>query len=123
MTAAVVTVCVPVTADGEVDRRWGKAERVALARVEGGTVVDWQVVEVGWNHSHDAGPEGAHHGRIVGFLREHEVGVVVAGGMGPPMQHTLTRLGVRTVLGVRGDARAAVVQASEGMLEPATPRG
>ena len=110
MTADVEVVCVPVTTDGEVDRRWGKAERVALARVEGQELVDWQVLDVGWDRSHDAGPEGQHHGRIVRFLRDHDVTVVVAGGMGPPMQHTLNRLGVRTVLGAQGDARSAALR-------------
>ena len=110
MTADTEVVCVPVTADGQVDRRWGKAERVALARLEGHTLAAWQVVDVGWDRSHHAGSEGQHHGRIVGFLRDHDVSVVVAGGMGPPMQHTLTRLGVRTVLGVQGDARSAALR-------------
>lgn len=101
------TVCVPVTPTGEVDRRWGKAAQVALARVEDGSVVDWRVVDVGWDRLHDEGGEGKHHARIVRFLRDHGVTVVVAGGMGPPMQNTLAKLGVRSVLGATGDARAA----------------
>jgi predicted Fe-Mo cluster-binding NifX family protein len=110
MTTTAEIVCVPVTAEGDVDRRWGKAERVAIARVVDGAVTDWQVLDVGWDHSHAVGPEGHHHGRIVGFLRDHDVSLVVAGGMGPPMQHTLSRLGVRIVLGAQGDARTAVLR-------------
>lgn len=100
-------VCVPVTPTGEVDRRWGKAARVALARLDDGAVVDWRVMDVGWDRLHDAGGEGQHHARVVRFLRDNGVTVVVAAGMGPPMQNTLTKLGVRTVLGASGDARAA----------------
>jgi predicted Fe-Mo cluster-binding NifX family protein len=118
MTTEAEVVCVPVTAEGEVDRRWGKAERVALARVEDHALADWQVLEVGWDRSHDAGPEGQHHGRIVRFLRDHDVSVVVAGGMGPPMQHTLSRLGVRTVLGAQGDARSAVLRGADAAHAP-----
>ncbi|HEX2895280.1 MAG TPA: NifB/NifX family molybdenum-iron cluster-binding protein [Marmoricola sp.] len=105
MTSQIV--CVPVTPTGEVDRRWGKAAHVALARLQDGAVVDWRVVDVGWDRLHDEGGEGQHHARIVRFLRDNGVAVVVAGGMGPPMQNTLAKLGVRTVLGVTGDARAA----------------
>ncbi len=114
MTSQVV--CMPVTPTGAVDRHWGKAVQVALARLEDGAVVDWRVVDVGWDRLHDAAGEGQHHARIVRFLRDNGVTLVVAGGMGPPMQNTLAKLGVRIVLGVTGDARAAA--ASGG---PAAP--
>ena len=41
-------VCVPITADGQVDPRWGRADRVALAEVADGEIRDWQEFMVGW---------------------------------------------------------------------------
>ena len=39
-------VCIPVTDDGMVDPRWGKADRVAVAEVAGGSIVSWLEIEV-----------------------------------------------------------------------------
>jgi predicted Fe-Mo cluster-binding NifX family protein len=103
-----VIVCVPVTATGEVDPRWGRAERVALAQLEGGRITGWQEVAVAWDALHDVGTEGGHHARVARFLRDHGVEVVVAGHMGPPMVDLLGKLRIVAKLGVTGDARLAV---------------
>ena len=105
-------VCVNVTEDGQVGGGWGRAPRVAVAEVTDGAVVRWTEHDVAWDRLHDEGGEGSHHARIVRFLREQGVEVVVTGHMGPPMQHTMGRLGVRVVLGASGDARAAAVAAA-----------
>lgn len=109
--SAPVVVAVALAGD-QVGGGWGRAQQVALATVQGAAVTDWQVQDVRWDVSHDEGGEGSHHARIVRFLREHGVEVVVTGHMGPPMANTLAKLGVRTVLGVTGDARAAAVAAA-----------
>ena len=101
-------VCVPVAADGTIDPRWGRADRVALAEVDAGQIVSWTEIEVSWGTLHDQGAEGAHHARVVRFLREHSVQIVVASHMGEGMRHTLAKLGLRVQLGVAGEARAAV---------------
>lgn len=106
-----VIVCVNVDGD-QVGSGWGKARAVALATVTDGVVTDWQQVDVRWDVAHDQGGEGTHHARIVRFLREHDVAVAVTGHMGPPMQNTLAKLGVRVVLGATGDARAAAAAAA-----------
>lgn len=103
-------VCVTIQS-GEVGGGWGKARTVALATVSDGAITDWREIEVRWDIAHDEGAEGSHHARIVRFLRENGVEVVVAGHMGPPMQNTLAKLGVRVVIGATGDARAAVLAA------------
>ncbi len=105
-------VCVPVNSTGEVDPRWGRAARVALASVEGGAIADWQEHDVHWDSLHDAGGEGAHHARVARFLREHRVALVVADHMGDGMTRMLGTMHVGVHLGAAGDARLAVLTAA-----------
>jgi predicted Fe-Mo cluster-binding NifX family protein len=105
-------VCVPVYDDGTIDPRWGRADRLAVADVRSGEVVRWDEVEVSWNELHDQGTEGSHHARVVRFLRDHDIAVVVAGHMGDPMVHTLEKMGLQVHLGAAGDARTAVLSAT-----------
>jgi predicted Fe-Mo cluster-binding NifX family protein len=98
--------------NGTVGGGLGRASHAAVASVSHGRIESWEEHEVGWDRLHDEGAEGAHHARIVRFLREHGVEVVVARGMGPGMQRTLGSMGVRSVIGVEGDAREAVIAAA-----------
>ena len=105
-----IIVCVPVTAEGLLDPRWGRADRVALATVRQGGIDDWQEFDVGWGSLHDAGAEGSHHARIARFLREHGVEAVVAHHMGAPMAHMLEKMGLSVRLGETGSAREAAAR-------------
>lgn len=107
----MTTVCVNIDGD-QVAGGFGRARALAVATVEDGAVTDWQEFDVRWDVAHDQGGEGSHHARIVTFLREHRVDTVVTGHMGPPMQNTLAKLGLRVVLGATGDAREAAVAAA-----------
>ena len=104
-------VCVPVDSAGDVDPRWGRAARVALATVEGGAIGNWQEFDVQWDALHDTGGEGAHHARVARFLREHEIDVVVAHHMGEGMTRMLGTMHISVQLGGQGDARLAVLSA------------
>ena len=106
-------LCVPVTTTGEVDPRWGRAARIAVAEVTGGQLRRWDEHEVAWDRLHDDGPEGAHHARVARFVQEHRASVVVAGHMGDPMRQMLERMGIGVRLGVSGDARRAVIAAAQ----------
>ena len=107
-------VCVPVTSTGDIDPRWGRAARVAVAEVTGGELLRWEEFEVGWDRLHDAGTEGGHHARVARFLQERGVDVVVAHHMGDPMAQMLERMGLEVRLGASGDAGRAVLFASAG---------
>jgi predicted Fe-Mo cluster-binding NifX family protein len=104
-------VCIPVTQEGFVDPSWGRADRVAIAKVTATAIDAWQEFEVGWGRLHDSGPEGGHHARIARFLTEHEVEAVVAGHMGPPMEHMLGKMGIKVHLGAAGRASEALLGA------------
>lgn len=112
-----VRVCVPATPQGQVAPGWGRARTVAVATLANGSIADWDEIEVGWDAAHDIGSEGSHHARIARFLREHGVGVVVAGHMGPGMLRMLTSMGLQVELGAVGDARKAVTSAA-GYTDP-----
>ena len=107
-----MNVCVTLGPEGTVGGGLGKAPRVAVATVTDGQLTAWTEHEVGWDQLHGEGGEGAHHARMVRFLREHHVELLVAGHLGGGMQHTLTKLGVRLALGASGDAQEAVVAAA-----------
>lgn len=104
-------VCLPVTADGQIGHGWGRADRVAIADVGESGISRWDEFAVGWDQLHDADGEGQHHARIARFLTDHGVTCVVAGHMGPPMQHMLGLMGIGVRLGASGDARAAAASA------------
>jgi predicted Fe-Mo cluster-binding NifX family protein len=104
-------VCAPVTRDGLIDPRWGKADRVAVADVVEHEIAGWQEVEVSWSRLHDEGTPGSHHARVVTFLREHQIEAVVANHMGDGMLRTLDTMSLPVHLGAAGDALAAVLAA------------
>ena len=108
-------VCAPVTKEGMIDPRWGKADWVAVAQVAGGEIRSWQEIEVSWSRLHDEGTPGSHHARVVTFLREHQIEAVVADHMGDGMVRTLAAMGLPTHMGAAGDARAAVLAAVGGV--------
>jgi predicted Fe-Mo cluster-binding NifX family protein len=100
-------VCVPVTSDGQVDPRWGRADRVAVADIADGDIRDWQEFTVGWGTLHDQGTEGAHHARVARFLRDNQVQAIAVHQIGPGMQRMLRSMGIQVVTDLSGDARKA----------------
>ncbi|MDR2974612.1 MAG: dinitrogenase iron-molybdenum cofactor [Propionibacteriaceae bacterium] len=119
--------------DDQVGGGLGRAHSMAVAEVEQGEMRSWTVHEVGWDVLHDApspaanaaggqhNNHGAHHARIVRFLKENRVEAVVTGHMGPPMAHTLELLGVVGLVGAAGDARKAALAACDLITQAATP--
>ena len=101
-------VCAPVTSEGKIDPRWGRADRVAVADVVDGEILSWLEVEVSWSRLHDEGTPGSHHARVVKFLRDHHVEAVLANHVGDGMVRTLEAMSLPLHLGAAGDARAAV---------------
>lgn len=107
-------VAVPVTLDGQVDHRWGKADRVAVADVVDGEIASWKVHDTGWHHLHGQGHHGTHHGRIVRFLVDNDVETVVIHHAGASMINTMQKMGLKIVTNASGSARAAATAAAVG---------
>ncbi len=104
-------VLVPVNSDGSGGAHFGKAHWVAVADVQDGHIADWQVHEVAWEVSHDMGSHGSHHARVIGFLKDHSIGFVVAGGMGGGMARMLDSAKITVLPATAGDAQASVLNA------------
>ena len=105
-------VCAPVTMAGNIDPRWGRADWIAIADLVDGEIKTWQEIEVSWSRLHGEGSEGSHHARVVKFLKEHRVEVVIANHMGDGMTRMLKTMEIPVHLGAAGDARAAVQEMS-----------
>ena len=103
-----MTVAVPVGTDGQITPGWGRAQHIAVATTAEQAVTGWQVYDVGWDTAHDEGTEGSHHARIARFLIDHDVTTVMAEHMGEGMTRMLATMGIPTLLGAHGDARANV---------------
>ena len=105
-------IATPVTADGQSAAAWGKAHWIGVATLEDGAVTDWQVHEVAWDVSHDAGTHGSHHARIVRFLKDHAIAAVVVDHMGPGMVQVMETMGIPLLPASPGDAQASVLAAA-----------
>ena len=94
---------------GNVNAHFGSTQAFLLAEAVDGTLERTWVFEVqGMQHNH-AG--------IAGFLKEQGVEVILAGGMGAPMQQALKRIGFEVYCGVSGPAIAAVEAFLRGEIE------
>ena len=107
-------LCVPVTDEGDVDPRWGRARRIAVARVVDGEVDDWREIDVSWDRLHDEGTPARHHARVARFLKENAVDRVVAHHVGDGMLRMVGAMRLSLVLDATGDARTAVLTAAAG---------
>jgi predicted Fe-Mo cluster-binding NifX family protein len=105
-------VCVPVTSDGQVDHRWGRAEWIAVANITNGGIESWQEIEVSWDRLHDEGTPAQHHARVARFLRQNHVEGVVAHHVGDGMVRMLETMKLSLFLEATGDARTAVLAAT-----------
>jgi predicted Fe-Mo cluster-binding NifX family protein len=101
-------ICAPVTKDGNIDPRWGRADWIAIADVANGEIQNWEEIEVSWSTLHDEGTDGSHHARVVKFLKEKKIEEIVANHMGDGMTRMLDTMGIPVHLGAAGNARAAV---------------
>lgn len=83
---------------GQIFQHFGHTEQFKLYDVENGQVTNSCVVDT----------NGSGHGALAGFLSEHQVEVLICGGIGGGAQMALAQAGIQLFGGVSGDADAAV---------------
>ncbi len=94
---------------GSVNAHFGSTQAFLVAEAVDGEVERTSVFEVqGMQHNHSG---------IAGFLKEQGVEVILAGGMGAPMQQALKLQGFELYCGVSGPAVEAVEAFLRGEIE------
>ena len=94
---------------GSVNAHFGSTQAFMVAEGVDGKIEKTTVFEVqGMQHNHSG---------IAGFLKEQGVEVILAGGMGGPMQQALKMQGFELYCGVQGPAIAAVEAFLRGEIE------
>ncbi len=95
--------------EGNINAHFGSTQAFLIAEAVDGAVERTAVFEVqGMQHNHSG---------IAGFLKEQGVEVILAGGMGPPMQQALKMQGFELYCGVSGPAVPAIEAFLRGEIE------
>ena len=84
--------------EGKVFQHFGHTEHFKFYEVEDGKVTTSQVVDT----------NGGGHGALAGLLAEHQVDVLICGGIGGGAQAALAEAGIKLYGGVTGEADQAV---------------
>lgn len=84
--------------NGEVFQHFGHTEAFKLYQVENNQVVSSKVVDT----------NGSGHGALAGFLSEHQVDVLICGGIGGGARNALVEAGIQLFGGACGNADAQV---------------
>ena len=93
--------------NGEIFQHFGHTEQFKLFDVEGGKIVNEQVVYT----------NGSGHGALAGFLQAVKADVLICGGIGMGAQMALADAGIKLYAGVQGSADDAAKALAEGNLE------
>lgn len=84
--------------NGEVFQHFGHTETFKIYQIEDGKIVDAKVVDT----------NGSGHGALAGFLKAHNVEVLICGGIGGGARNALAEAGIQLFGGACGNADAQV---------------
>lgn len=93
--------------NGMVFQHFGHSEQFKIYEVENGKVTASEVVST----------KGQGHGALAGFLTDHQVEVLICGGIGAGAQTALANAGIKLYGGVSGLADSAVSAYLAGKLD------
>ena len=94
-------------ANGEIFQHFGHTQQIKLYDVENNAVTRSVVADT----------NGHGHGALAGFLKEHQVDVLICGGIGGGAQTALANAGIKLYGGVSGSADEAVAALLAGHLD------
>lgn len=92
--------------EGKVFQHFGHSEQFKLYEVENNKVVSSEVVDT----------NGSGHGALAGFLKDHDVNVLICGGIGGGAKNALSQAGIDLYPGAVGDADSQVDSFLKGNL-------
>lgn len=92
--------------NGQVFQHFGHSAQFKIYDAENGQVLSSTVVST----------NGQGHGALVGFLTQHQVNVVLCGGIGGGAQAALAQAGIQLFGGISGGADAAAADYLAGRL-------
>ena len=92
--------------NGQIFQHFGHTENFKIYDVLGKDIISSQVVST----------NGSGHGALAGMLKEHNVAVLICGGIGGGAQAALAEAGIMLYGGVSGNADYAVKALLEGTL-------
>ena len=91
---------------GQVFQHFGRSAQFKIYDAENGLILSSEVVST----------NGQGHGALVGFLVQHQVNVVLCGGIGAGAQAALAQAGIQLFGGISGSADAAAADYLAGRL-------
>ena len=94
------------TENGQVFGHFGKCKSFTLFEVEDGKIVNKSMID----------PMGAGHGALAGVLGDHQVNVLICGGLGQGARDALAARGIKVESGVTGSVDLAVQDYLAGRL-------
>ncbi|MDO4474447.1 MAG: NifB/NifX family molybdenum-iron cluster-binding protein [Eubacteriales bacterium] len=84
--------------NGEIFQHFGRTETFKVYEVEEGNIVSSEVI----------GSNGSGHGALAGLLADHQIDVLICGGIGGGAQEALADAGIELCAGAQGDVDLAV---------------
>lgn len=93
--------------NGKVFQHFGHTEQFKLYDVDGGKVIDTEIIDT----------DGQGHGALAGMLAKIGAEVLICGGIGGGAQSALNELGIKLYGGVSGSCDDAVKALLEGTLD------
>lgn len=84
--------------NGEIFQHFGRTEAFKVYEAEGGKILSSEVI----------GSNGSGHGALAGLLADHQIDVLICGGIGGGAQAALADAGIELCAGAQGDVDLAV---------------